>query len=165
MVKLSPTYDEILVSPLPAEEVMKKVLRVTKDMNLQELPIFGAGEKFLFNGTVRKNTFQLSMKNENADSFLPLISGRAEPTRKGCILFIHYSFFPSTVFFLGFWIVVSFFMMLFFLTLQQDWKLAALSLVAGGGNYWFSSMHFRRKVRQSQKVLHYMLDLQPNGPR
>lgn len=165
MVRLSPFYSEILVSPLPAEEVMKKVCRVTKEVNLQAIPIREDEERELFNGSVNKDNFQLSLKTENADSFLPLIRGSVESTRKGSILFIQYSFFPSTVFFLGFWIVASFFMMVFFLTLQQDWKLAALSLVVGGGNYWFSSLHFRRKVRKSQHVLHRMLDLQPNDPR
>ena len=165
MVKLSPTYSEILVSPLPAEEVMKKALRVTKKVNTSDPIDFATQERHLFNGSVSKNTFQLSLKTENADSFLPLIQGKVETTQKGCILFIDYNFFPSTVFFLGFWIVAAFFMMLFFLTLQQDLKLAALSLVLGLGNYWFSSVHFMRKVRQSQKALHRMLDLQPNEPR
>jgi hypothetical protein len=140
-------------------------LRVTKEINLLEVNEFGVEERYLFNGSVHKNTFQLSMKTENPDSFLPLIRGNVETTRKGCILFLHYSFFPSTVFFLGFWVVAAFFMMLFFLTLQQDWKLAGICLVAGMGNYWFSNAHFMRKVRQSQSALHQMLDLQPNDPR
>ena len=165
MVRLSPTYSEILVSPLPAEEVMKKALRVTREMNYSDPISIESQEKHLFNGSVDKNTFQLSLKTENADSFIPLIRGKVETTRKGCILFLHYSFFPSTVFFIGFWVVVTFFMMLFFLTLQLDLKLAALCLVAGMGNYWFSSMHFMRKVKQSQQALHRMLDLQPNDPR
>ncbi|WP_234364003.1 hypothetical protein [Lunatibacter salilacus] len=165
MVRISPTYSEILVSSLPAEEVMKKALRVTREMNYLDPISFESHEKHLFNGTVHNDTFHLSLKTENADSFIPLIRGKVETTRKGCILFLHYSFFPSTVFFLGFWIVATFFMMLFFLTLQLDLKLAALCLVAGMGNYWFSSMHFMRKVKQSQKALHHMLDLQPNDPR
>ncbi|HSI75202.1 MAG TPA: hypothetical protein VK957_04895 [Lunatimonas sp.] len=153
------------MSPLPAEEVMKKALRVTREMNYSDPISIESQEKHLFNGSVDKNTFQLSLKTENADSFIPLIRGKVETTRKGCILFLHYSFFPSTVFFIGFWVVVTFFMMLFFLTLQLDLKLAALCLVAGMGNYWFSSMHFMRKVKQSQQALHRMLDLQPNDPR
>lgn len=164
MVKLSPTYSEILVSPLSAEEVMKKALRVTKEMNYSDPISIDTQEKHLFNGSVHKNTFQFSLKAENADSFIPLIRGKVETTRKGCILFLHYSFFPSTVFFLNFWVVAAFLMMLFFLTLQQDLKLAAISLLAGMGNYWFSSAHFMRKVKQSQKALHRMLDLQPNDP-
>lgn len=144
---------------------MKKALRVTREMNYSDPISIESQEKHLFNGSVDKNTFQLSLKTENADSFIPLIRGKVETTRKGCILFLHYSFFPSTVFFIGFWVVVTFFMMLFFLTLQLDLKLAALCLVAGMGNYWFSSMHFMRKVKQSQQALHRMLDLQPNDPR
>lgn len=164
-VNLSPTSSEILVSPLPAEEVIKKALRVTKERNFLDPPRVRREEEHLFNGSVHKNTFQLSLHTENADSFLPLIRGRVESTRKGCILFIQYSFFPSTVFFIGFWAVATFFMMVFFLMLQQDWKLALLCLAAGGGNFLFSSMHFRRKVKKSKKVLHQMLDLQPNDPR
>ncbi len=143
---------------------MKKALRVTKELNYSDPISFDSQEKQLFNGTVQKNTFQLSLKTESADSFLPLICGKVETTRKGCILFIHYSFFPSTVFFLGFWVVAAFFMMVFFLTFEQDLKLAAISLIAGMSNYWFSSVHFMRKVKQSQKALHHMLELQPNDP-
>lgn len=165
MVKLPPTFSEILVSPLPAEEVMKKALRATKKRNFLDPPRKRFVENYLFNGTIQKNTFQLSLAIENADSFLPLINGTVEPTGKGSILFIEYNFFPSTVFFLGFWMVAAFFMMVFFLTLQQDWKLALLCLAAGGGNYLVSTVHFRRKVRQSQKALHDMLDLQPKDLR
>jgi hypothetical protein len=165
MVRLSPTYSEILVSPLPAVEVMKKTLCATKELNVDDSHQIGVADKRLFNGAVLKNTFHLSLNIENADSFIPLISGTVEPTKKGCILFIHYSFFPSTVFFLSFWFVVALFMMVFFLTLHQDWKLALLCFAAGGGNFLFSSSNFRRKVKQSQKVLHRMLDLQPNDPR
>lgn len=161
-MKFSPTYDEILVSPLQTEEVIRKTMRVTKDLQAADYLPDSTLERYLFNGDVRRDSFTLSLNSEKADSFLPLIYGKVEPTRKGSILFITYSFFPGTVFFITFWVVVVFFMTLFFLTLHQDWKLALTCIVIGGGNYLFSCRQFMRKVKESQRALHQMLDLQPN---
>lgn len=136
---------------------------VTQNINYLDTANFRKNKGYSFNGSVGNNGFRISLKVDKADSFLPLIKGHIEPTAKGSIIFLHYSFFPSTEFFLGFWSVLSFLLTVFFLSVNQDWVFAALSALAGIGNYTFAFFNFKRKVKQSQKLFIEMMDLKIKG--
>ncbi|MFO7823047.1 MAG: hypothetical protein R6V72_03855 [Cyclobacterium sp.] len=158
MVKLAPTYSETFVSAMDQQQLIKRLDRATRNVNFLDAVVALPEESVVFNGSLKGSRFVISKKIAKADSFLPLIKGEVSPLAKGCLVSLNYSFFPATVFFLSFWGAITFLLTVLFLAVFQDWKLAALSAVAGLGNYGFAFWHFRRKVRESQLLFHDMLD-------
>lgn len=159
MVKLAPTYSETFVSVMDQHQVMERLNRVTKRVNFLDAVMDLPEESVLFNGELKSNYFTISKKIDKADSFLPRIKGEVFPLAKGSLISLDYSFFPATVFFLSFWGVITFLLTVLFLAVFQDWKLAALSTLAGMANYGFAFWHFRRKVKESQLLFYSMMDL------
>lgn len=158
-MKIFPGYSEILVSPFTGEEVTRKLLAVTKNVNYLDGPV-SLKKTHLFNGKVDGNHFYLSLIIHKADSFLPLIKGKIEPVKSGCILFLNYSLFPASVFFLSFWGVIALLATLFFIFHEGQWLYAVTSLLIGAGNFAFAWSYFKGKLKKSQLIFHQMLSLQ-----
>ncbi|WP_114752376.1 hypothetical protein [Pleomorphovibrio marinus] len=156
----TPEYSEVLVSRLEADQVLERVSSATEQEDGMSYSIPQTGSSFLFTGKIKGYSFFISEKVAKADSFLPLVAGKLEPTNKGSILFLDYRFFPSTIFFLGFWSVVTALLTIFFLVVHQNWLYSLLSFFIGAINYLFTWSNFKRKVRRSQGLLHRMLDVQ-----
>ncbi|MCC5939627.1 MAG: hypothetical protein JJU34_20270 [Lunatimonas sp.] len=138
---------------------------VTKKVNFLE-PSFSEKEvQTVFNGSISDKGFHLSKVITRADSFLPLVHGTIESSLKGSILFIEYSLFPGSRFFLAFWSIISLLLAVFFSALYGDHAVGALCLTAGMGNWLFSWSNFNRKVRDTKQTLHRLLDLQTKDHR
>lgn len=152
-----PHQSEILVSPQTKTEVMRNLGKVTKSMNFLAYDALKQNTH-LFNGTIKENSFSISLVIDRADSFLPLIKGKIEDTPMGSILFLSYSLFPSSAFFLGFWTVVSLLLCLFFGLNSEKYVYSALSFGFALFNYGFAWAHFRRKIKLSQAVFHEILE-------
>ncbi|GAB4107841.1 hypothetical protein GCM10028791_02880 [Echinicola sediminis] len=161
MLKYLPHHTEVLVSSMTCEEVITRLDAVTKDVDYLSHPLNDQGQ--LFNGKVYDHSFRLSLVVRRADSFLPLIKGKIESSHSGCIIFLDYRLFSGSVFFLVFWSIITLAMGIFFFLLAGEPWFGAISLAIGVGNVWFAWGHFKRKVRQSQKIFHEMLSLQKNG--
>jgi hypothetical protein len=159
MMDIFPTYSEILVSSLSCEEVARKIGTATKMVNYLDGTIKNEKNQH-FSGEVDHQHFRLSLIINKADSFLPLINGKIEPTKRGCILFLKYSLFPSSVFFLAFWGILSLLLALFFVIHENQWLNALISILAGAGNFLFAWSYFKTKLKQSQLIFHQMLSLQ-----
>ncbi|WP_228527594.1 hypothetical protein [Pararhodonellum marinum] len=131
--------------------------KVTLNVNFLDIEARKA-KGHVFNGVILENTFRLSLFIDKADSFLPLIKGSIEASEMGSILFIEYRLFPSSIFFLAFWSLVTLLMAAFFgLTAGQP-LYAFISFLVGLGNYFFAWSHFRRKTRRSQLIFHELLE-------
>jgi hypothetical protein len=152
-----PSHSEILVSVFTQKEVEERLAKVTKNFNFLDYDTRKA-KGYKFNGTLEENGFIVSLVIQKGDSFLPLIRGKFEPTPKGCILFLKYSLFPSSVFFLGFWTIVTFLLTLFFGLVAKNLWYALLSFFLGFGNYFFVWAYFKRKIKVSQAIFHELLN-------
>jgi hypothetical protein len=146
-----PNHSEVLVSTLKKEEILKRLHSVTKNENFLDYNI-NSNNVQLFNGNIGKSRFRISLVINRADSFLPLIKGEIESTPSGSILFLEYSLFPGSVFFLGFWTILTAVLALIFTFLVGKIYLAVISLALGIGNYWFAWAHFKRKIKISQGI-------------
>jgi hypothetical protein len=153
-----PNHSEVLVSSWTKEEVMERVDLVTRDANFLEYEL-EKNKGYQFNGTLGRDSFRLSLVITKADSFLPLIKGKLESTPKGCILFLRYSLFPGSVFFLGFWSVMTVILAIFFAMVAGNFLFSGISLAVGIGNYLFAWNHFKRKIKISQEIFHELLNL------
>lgn len=154
-----PHHSEILVSSFSCEEVVRKITAVTRKIDYLDYREYSV-KSYQFNGKIDESRFRLSLVIRRADSFLPLIRGKIEPTKTGCILFLKYTLFPSSIFFLAFWSVITLFMAIFFFFYENQWIYATACLTAGIGNFAFSWFYFKSKLKQSQSIFHQMLDLQ-----
>lgn len=157
-MNIFPHHSEILVSSFSCEEVVRKIAAVTKKvdyLDYREYPM----KRYQFNGKIDESRFRLSLVIRRADSFLPLIRGKIEPTQTGCILFLKYTLFPSSIFFLAFWSIITLAIAIVFFY-EKQWAYAAGCLMAGLGNFAFSWFYFKSKLKQSQSIFHQMLDLQ-----
>lgn len=157
-MNIFPHHSEILVSSFSCKEVVRKIASVTKRLDYldyREYSIMG----YQFNGKIDESRFRLSLVIRRADSFLPLIRGKIEPTKTGCILFLKYTLFPSSIFFLAFWSIITLATAIVFFY-ENQWAYAAGCLAAGLGNFAFSWFYFKSKLKQSQSIFHQMLDLQ-----
>lgn len=158
-MNIFPHHSEILVSSFSCEEVARKIAAVTKRVNYLDYAEYSV-ENCRFNGEIDKNRFRLSLVIKRADSFLPLIKGKIEPTNNGCILFLKYTLFPSSVFFLVFWSTITLLSAFLFVMYNNQWLYASLCLLAGTGNFAFAWLYFKSKLKQSQLIFHQMLSLQ-----
>lgn len=152
-----PNHSEVLVSTLKNEEILKRLDLVTKNANFLDYK----AEKNpvqLFNGSIEKNSFRISLVINRADSFLPLIKGEMESTPSGSILFLEYRLFPGSAFFLGFWTMVTVILALIFVLMVGKFYLAIISIAVGIGNYWFAWSHFKRKIKISQDIFFGLLN-------
>lgn len=164
-MKFFPSYSEVLVSPLVSAEITRRISSVTKAVNFLA-PGFSEKQVLtVFNGSVSERGFHISKVITRADSFLPLMHGRVESSAHGSIIFIDYTLFPGSRFFLAFWTVASLLLTFFFSALNGDHAWAVLSLAGGIGNWLFSCSNFNRKVRDSKETLHRLLDLQTKDHR
>jgi hypothetical protein len=107
---------------------------------------------------LEEDSFSISLVIDKGDSFLPLIKGKFETTPKGCILFLKYSLFPSSVFFLAFWTIVTLLLTLFFGLVAKNLWYALISFFLGFGNYFFAWVYFKRKIKVSQAIFHELLN-------
>ena len=152
-----PNHSEVLVSTLNKEEILKRLELVTKSANYLDYHIV-KNNAHLFNGSLGKDRFRISLMINKADSFLPLIKGKIESTPSGSIVFLDYSLFPGSVFFLGFWTAVSVLLGMVFGFLVDKQVFALLSILLGIGNYWFAWSHFKRKIKISQGIFLNLLN-------
>lgn len=57
-------------------------------------------------GWVKEDEFQLALRIRRVQFFMPLVNGKIDPTSKGSLVFLRYTMFPATRFFLLFWSIV-----------------------------------------------------------
>ncbi|MFD2201683.1 hypothetical protein [Shivajiella indica] len=153
-----PSHSEVLVSALSKNEVEGRLEKVTKNINFLDIQERTASG-YKFNGSFEEDSFSISLLIEKGDSFLPLIKGRFETTPQGCILFLKYSLFPSSVFFLGFWSLITFLLTLFFGMVSKNYLYAIITFSLGLGNYLFAWSYFKRKIGISRKIFFELLNL------
>lgn len=155
-VNVFPYHSETLVSSYGRGQVMDKIASVTQEVDFPDSD-FREKNPPLFNGNLYPDEFRISLKVGKADSFLPLIFGKVETTANGSILFLEYRLFPSSVFFLGFWGLITLVLAAFFYFAQSQSLYSLISIVIGAGNFAFAWFNFNRKVEQSRKIFRKIL--------
>lgn len=161
-MQLFPSHSEILVSSMSKEEVLQKLGKVTKNINYLDFEA-NKEDTYKFNGTIQEDGFSISLIIKKADSFLPLIKGRIESTKTGIILFLDYSLFPGSVFFLAFWSVICISLSALFSYFIPKPELATGIFLVGALNYWFAWAHFKQKIKISQELFYKLLN-EPESP-
>ncbi len=155
-----PFRSETIVLAHDAREVNSRLIKVIKPLesNGEQIPPQEKTSSYLFNGILKEDRFTISKIIKQPENFLPLISGRIEPTSAGCIIFLKYRMFFSTNLFLGFWSVVTFLMTLLFVIGYSNYLYATVCFGFGIANYSIAIANFNAQIKQSKRLLHKVLD-------
>lgn len=154
---LLPVKRETIVLPFPADEVEKKLWLSIFPVKAGESMPDKRDELFLFNGWIKNRKFKISRRLRSPENFLPLMKGNIEETSLGSLLFIRYSLFFSSIFFLIFWSIVTLFLTFFFVYFYGIILYAAISFSLGIGNYVVAVANFNMQVKKSKILLEEIL--------
>ena len=147
---LIPHKNETLVLPINALQVISRLSRLTQPANLSAS---GTGHKILFNGYVGSSSFKVSRKVNYPQNYMPIIQGKIEASSRGCIVFLKYNLFFSSLMFFSFWTIMSFIIGIFLIVYSKAYLYAAVSFTAGGLNYLITVLNFNKQVKLSREAL------------
>lgn len=151
-----PYFSETLVLPVQAKEVTDKLF--TKVLPEQEVMSFEKSlEEYLYVGTTGTSWFIIYRKLHQPDNFLPLIYGRLEGTSVGCILFLTYKLFKSTIIFLTFWSFISLSLSSYLFS-QKLFFEGSVTLLLGIGNYFVTIANFNRNLVKDRNLIRKLLE-------
>lgn len=148
-----PYHRETLVLNRPTEAVWLALKMETLETARPHQP--GRDQPILhsFNGHIGPNRFRISRMLRSPQTFLPLVKGTIEETSTGCLIFIQYRLFLSTLAFLIFWMSVSFLLGIFFLLIQTKLIYILLAFGLGIANYLVCVKNFQLQLRQTRELL------------
>lgn len=158
-MNLLPFHSETLVSALTKEEVLGHLIRVTREVNFLDART-QQDPKIRFNGMIGREGFRISKAIKRGDSFLPLMTGEVESTPRGCIIFVRYSLFPTTVLFLSFWSVVLLAFAAYYLVGLQNINYGSICIALAVLNYGLGIFFFQRQVKASRELFHELINFE-----
>lgn len=156
-MNLLPYQHSILVLPFTAQEIKVKLSQTVKTYSEEEYLLKKPADMFAFNGWVKENKFRISRRITHAENFLPLISGKIEPTSKGSIVFITYRIFPSVLFTMAFLCLMLLLAASFYFITHKDWLTGSFMFLVTLGIYIISMLDFNQKVKVSKSLLERIL--------
>lgn len=148
---LIPHKSETLVLPITAPQVMSRLSSKTQPARLSESD--PGQQKILFNGFIEHDSFKISRKVSYPQNYLPLIKGRLEGSSRGCILFLQYNLFFSSLMFFSFWTVMTLLIGMFFIFINKEYTYAIVAFASGAVNYTVTVLNFNKQVKLSRQAL------------
>lgn len=148
-----PFKRETIVLPFPAEEAAQKLWLYILPVYAEALMPDKEDDAFLFNGWIKDRKFSISRKVKSPQNFLPLIKGEIEETSLGSLVFVRYSLFFSSNFFLVFWSAITLFLTFFFIYFYNILLYALIAFVIGIINYVIALANFNIQVKRSRAIL------------
>lgn len=152
-----PVENETLVLPYSGDKVFERLRKATRPLE-PYLPLSVQEEDFRFNGVIEVDEFRLSRKITRPNSFLPVITGKVAPTSKGCIVFLSYRLFSSTLLFIGFWSVLTLLISLYFFLYEKLYTYGTIAVIIGVANYMIALLNFRKQVAISSQLVKQTLE-------
>lgn len=153
---LIPHKNEILVLPITALQVISRLSLVTQPASLNELK---EQKGILFCGYINTSTFRISRKVNYPQNYLPLIKGDIEGSSRGCIIFMKYRLFFSSLMFFTFWAAMTLIFGLLFLFLFEEYVYAIIAFASGAANYIVTVLNFNQQVKLSRKTIYKALKI------
>ncbi|MGF1533682.1 MAG: hypothetical protein ACFCUI_08255 [Bernardetiaceae bacterium] len=146
-----PERNQTLVLPLDAQEVVKRLERITRQ---EEDAATGSHQ---MHGIIDTEGFCLSPILQQPNNYVPRLVGRIEATSRGSIVFLSYQLYGSTQIFLWVGTILLFLLGLAFALLFAQYAYALLTALAMGFNYWIALVSFERQVQQMHQNLYAAL--------
>ncbi|ELR69959.1 fumarate hydratase [Fulvivirga imtechensis AK7] len=152
-----PHKRETLILPFSANEVISRLSRATQPASLTAPKISDSHIRFI--GQISRNSFKISRKINYPQNYLPIITGDIEESSRGCIIFVKYKLFFSSLMFFMFWTIMTALIGAFFLIYPREYLYAALSFVSGAINYIVTVLNFHKQVKITREALDEVLKI------
>lgn len=149
-MNLLPVRKETIVSPHRQVEVINQLKLLTTPPVLSKKD---EAPSAIFVGAILKSTFKISLRINAPDNFLPIIYGKVDQTSIGCIVFLKFKLFFSSLMFLVFWSSVCLLAGVTLIFIAKETFYGCLAFIIGAVNYVVTMTNFNRKVNQSHQVL------------
>lgn len=146
-----PHKRETLILPFSANEVISRLSIVTQPASFTTSKNSNSHIRFV--GQINHNSFKISRKINYPQNYLPIITGDIEESSRGCIIFLRYKLFFSSLMFFMFWTVMTALIGSFFLVYPKEYLYAALSFISGFINYIVTVLNFHKQVKISRQAL------------
>lgn len=154
-MNLLPFQQRTYVLPYGAAEVFDRLEAIILDPDA-EVPK-AERQRYLFNGVLREDGFNISKRIGYVQNFLPLIKGRVEDTKKGSILFVKFRMFKTVLFMLGFWSLFLVIIGLVFIFQKGQVVYGSWAIAIFIGQYLICMINFNKQLKDSQKLLEEVL--------
>ena len=138
------------------------MMRVTREVNFLDART-QIDQTIRFNGQIGHDGFRISKSIKRGDSFLALVTGDVEATPRGSIIFVKYSLFPTTIFFLVFWSIVLLSFAAYYFFAVQNLTYGSICLGLAILNYCLGILFFHRQVKASRDVFHELINFEMKG--
>lgn len=156
-MQILPYHTETLVLPYTLDELKMKLengVLPEEEVNNSTISF----ERFQFVGKLNSTFFRIFRRIREPNNYIPLITGRIEGTSTGSLLFLKFSLFKSTQFFLVFWSFISLCLGLFLLLSKHLYFYSALSFFFGIGNYIITQANFNRYLNLHKKEFYEIIN-------
>ncbi|MBL6449698.1 hypothetical protein JMN32_25535 [Fulvivirga sp. 29W222] len=153
---LIPHKNETLVAPITALQALSRLSLVTQPAGLSQSH---KSPDILFVGHIGKSSFRISRKVNYPQNYLPIIKGKIEGSSRGCIIFIKYRLFFSSILFFTFWTGMTMLIGLFFIFFPKEYGYAIIAFSSGVANYVVTLLNFNKQVKLSRAALDEALNM------
>lgn len=107
----------------------------------------------LFSGNILANEFTVSRILRTQNVFIPIVKGRIEDSKKGCIVFLKFNMLKSPIMLLVFWTILCILLAVFFFFVQNMPYYAFFSLFFVFFNYTVAMLNFNKEVEHTKNLL------------
>lgn len=155
MIAILPHASRTLVTILQPEEVFDRMRKATTRQSLiQSL----TPKDVRFTGIVQPERFDVSLRVNRPNSFLPIIRGRTESTPSGCLIFMKAVLFPSTRVYMVFWLLFVPVAGLVAARQCDSLLVAGIALMVDLAVLWIAWANFRIQLRLTMGALDAVLN-------
>ncbi|MCS7005121.1 MAG: hypothetical protein NZM38_07320 [Cytophagales bacterium] len=141
----------ILVLPFSRDEFLDKLAKST--LTTCRNHSSSQSESYLFCGKIDKQKFKILRKSVHGVTFLPILEGYVEDTKRGCIVFLHYKLFNNIKQFFFFALLFILCVSGYFFFIKEEPMNTFLCFLFISLNYAVAHVNFRRQVRLTHQEL------------
>lgn len=124
----------------------------------QLLPRNRAPGQVRFTGIVQPRRFDVSLRVNRPNNFLPIVRARTEATQSGCLIFMKAVLFPSTRVYMAFWLLFVPAAGLIAARQYDSPLLLGVALVVDLAVLWIAWANFRIQLRLTMEALDAVLN-------
>ena len=146
-MNLFPSKQETLVLPYSSEVAMGLIRKNLRDVESSLEPLYPP----LFEGVISGESFSIHLILKRPQSFIPIVKGKIDATKRGCIIYCQYELFPMIKVFLVFWTCLTIGMGVFFTLVEIQVTHAVFAYVMGIGNYAIAKANFDLHLKKTRK--------------
>ncbi|PWJ38428.1 hypothetical protein [Sediminitomix flava] len=145
MMTIFPETSQTIILPYEREELLYKIEQLTDS------------EDFYFQGVIDADGFSLQELANKQANYAPIIKGKIEDTRRGCLLFLDYKLLQSSRIMIGSWLFGLSFIFFLLFTAHQYSLYTVIILLLLPLHSLVAHILFRKEVKRIKRLFNKKL--------